>query len=247
MPNLVEHRWKWPEALESKAVIPGERSLRGSAQPPFRRASEMRGTLRPTGSVFAANNVLEFDGEGCAAWLCTTVCRWRRSSLLRPLDEDLASSVSALRGGNRRKAVFAMRAHSVEAPGRPGEVRRSALPARMGGKRACWVLTARGVGVYRAGGRHVRQCKFRSNVPGIGRTVASANELAAQGSDRPRATRVGVFRRGAARRQAAALGEVAPRLLHQIAHAGGDAAGKTAEVMVFKNDNAACHRCATAA
>ena len=83
-------------------------------------------------------------------------------------------------------------------------------------------------------------CKFRSNVPGIDATVASANELmAAQGSD-VRVRRASAFPDEVLLEdKRTLLGESRRGFFTSARTRAKDAAGKTAEVMVFKNDNAA--------
>ena len=105
MPNLVDIV-EVAEALESKAVyLASDRCVVVRN----RHASCAKcADACPTGSVFAANNVLELDGEGCVACgACTTVCPVEALIPLRPLDEDLASSVASAVAATGGKAVFA--------------------------------------------------------------------------------------------------------------------------------------------
>ena len=84
MPNLVDIV-EVAEALESKAVyLASDRCVVVRN----RHASCAKcADACPTGSVFAANNVLELDGEGCVACgACTTVCPVEALIPLRPLD-----------------------------------------------------------------------------------------------------------------------------------------------------------------
>ena len=181
MPNLVDIV-EVAEALESKAVyLASDRCVVVRN----RHASCAKcADACPTGSVFAANNVLELDGEGCVACgACTTVCPVEALIPLRPLDEDLASSVASAVAATGGKAVFACARIASKRLADPAKYAEVPCLARME-ESVLLGLAARGVEDIVLVDGTCATCKFRSNVPGIDATVASANELmAAQGSD----------------------------------------------------------------
>ena len=194
----------------------------------------------PTGSVFAANNVLELDGEGCVACgACTTVCPVEALIPLRPLDEDLASSVASAVAATGGKAVFACARIASKRLADPAKYAEVPCLARME-ESVLLGLAARGVEDIVLVDGTCATCKFRSNVPGIDATVASANELmAAQGSD-VRVRRASAFPDEVLLEdKRTLLGESRRGFFTSARTRAKDAAGKTAEVMVFKNDNAA--------
>lgn len=237
MPNLVDIV-EVAEALESKAVyLASDRCVVVRN----RHASCAKcADACPTGSVFAANNVLELDGEGCVACgACTTVCPVEALIPLRPLDEDLASSVASAVAATGGKAVFACARIASKRLADPAKYAEVPCLARME-ESVLLGLAARGVEDIVLVDGTCATCKFRSNVPGIDATVASANELmAAQGSD------VCVRRASAfpdevlLEDKRTLLGESRRGFFTSARTRAKDAAGKTAEVMVFKNDNAA--------
>ena len=181
MPNLVDIV-EVAEALESKAVyLASDRCVVVRN----RHASCAKcADACPTGSVFAANTVLELDGEGCVACgACTTVCPVEALIPLRPLDEDLASSVASAVAATGGKAVFACARIASKRLADPAKYAEVPCLARME-ESVLLGLAARGVEDIVLVDGTCATCKFRSNVPGIDATVASANELmAAQGSD----------------------------------------------------------------
>ena len=201
MPNLVDIV-EVAEALESKAVyLASDRCVVVRN----RHASCAKcADACPTGSVFAANNVL-------------------------------ASAVAATGG----KAVFACARIASKRLADPAKYAEVPCLARME-ESVLLGLAARGVEDIMLVDGTCATCKFRSNVPGIDATVASANELmAAQGSD------VCVRRASAfpdevlLEDKRTLLGESRRGFFTSARTRAKDAAGKTAEVMVFKNDNAA--------
>ena len=216
MPNLVDIV-EVAEALESKAVyLASDRCVVVRN----RHASCAKcADACPTGSVFAANNVLELDGEGCVACgACTTVCPVEALIPLRPLDEDLASSVASAVAATGGKAVFACARIASKRLADPAKYAEVPCLARME-ESVLLGLAARGVEDIVLVDGTCATCKFRSNVPGIDATVASANELmAAQGSD-VRVRRASAFPDEVLLEdKRTLLGE--SRLLHERAHAG---------------------------
>ena len=237
MPNLVDIV-EVAEALESKAVyLASDRCVVVRN----RHASCAKcADACPTGSVFAANNVLELDGEGCVACgACTTVCPVEALIPLRPLDEDLASSVASAVAATGGKAVFACARIASKRLADPAKYAEVPCLARME-ESVLLGLAARGVEDIVLVDGTCATCKFRSNVPGIDATVASANELmAAQGSD-VRVRRASAFPDEVLLEdKRTLLGESRRGFFTSARTRAKDAAGKTAEVMVFKNDNAA--------
>ena len=179
MPNLVDIV-EVAEALESKAVyLASDRCVVVRN----RHASCAKcADACPTGSVFAANNVLELDGEGCVACgACTTVCPVEALIPLRPLDEDLASSVASAVAATGGKAVFACARIASKRLADPAKYAEVPCLARME-ESVLLGLAARGVEDIVLVDGTCATCKFRSNVPGIDATVASANELRARTS-----------------------------------------------------------------
>ncbi|MFR4804674.1 MAG: DUF362 domain-containing protein [Eggerthellaceae bacterium] len=212
MPNLVDIV-EVAEALESKAVyLASDRCVVVRN----RHASCAKcADACPTGSVFAANNVLELDGEGCVACgACTTVCP---VEALIPTARWTGTSPPAWRPPWRQPARPCSHARIASKRGRPGEVRQVPCLARME-ESVLLGLAARGVeDIVLVDG--VRRCKFLERA-GHRATLASANELmAAQGSD-VCVRRASAFPDEVLLEDKHAAGRVAPRLLHQRAHAG---------------------------
>ena len=178
MPNLVDIV-EVAEALESKAVyLASDRCVVVRN----RHASCAKcSDACPTGSVFAADNVLELDAEGCVACgACTTVCPVEALIPLRPLDEDLASSVAAGVAATDGQAVFACARIASKRLADPAKFAEVPCLARME-ESVLLGLAARGVSDIVLVDGTCATCKFRANVPGIDATVASANELAPTG------------------------------------------------------------------
>ncbi|MFR3091043.1 MAG: 4Fe-4S binding protein [Eggerthella lenta] len=154
---------------------------------------------------------------------------------MRPLD---ASPSVASGGGNRREGRVPHARIASKRLADPAKYAEVLLPRAW--RKACAAgSAARGVEDIVLVDGTCATCKFPSNVPGID-TVASANELmAAQGSD------VCVRRASAfpdevlLEDKRTLLGESRRGFFTSARTRAKDAAGKTAEVMVFKNDNAA--------
>ncbi|WP_270297785.1 4Fe-4S binding protein [Eggerthella sinensis] len=237
MPNLIDIV-EVAEALESKAVyLASDRCVVVRN----RHASCAKcADACPSGAVFAANNVLELDPEQCVACgACTTVCPVEALIPLRPLDEDLASSVAESVVATGGAAVFACARIASKRTARPHDVHGSALPRPHGGERAAGACGARRDDLLLVDGT-CATCKFRANVPGIDATVASANDLmAAMGSD-VRVERSSAFPDELLLEdKRTLLGESRRGFFTSARTRAKDAAGKTAEVMVFKHDDAA--------
>lgn len=181
MPNLIDIV-EVAEALESKAVyLASDRCVVVRN----RHASCAKcADACPSGAVFAANNVLELDPEQCVACgACTTVCPVEALIPLRPLDEDLASSVAESVVATGGAAVFACARIASKRTADPTMFTEVPCLARME-ESVLLGLAARGVDDLLLMDGTCATCKFRANVPGIDATVASANDLmAAMGSD----------------------------------------------------------------
>lgn len=234
MPNLIDIV-EVAEALESKAVyLASDRCVVVRN----RHASCAKcADACPTDSVFAANNVLELDSEQCVACgACTTVCPVEALIPLRPLDEDLASGIAASVVATGGQAVFACARIASKRTADPSMFAEVPCLARME-EGVLLGLAARGVEDILLVDGTCDTCKFRSNVPGIDATVASANDLmAAQGSD-IRVARASAFpAEMLLEDKRALLGESRRGFFASARTRAKDAAGKTAEVMVFKND-----------
>ena len=232
MPNLVDIV-EVAEALESKAVyLASDRCVVVRN----RHASCAKcADACPTGSVFAANNVLELDGEGCVACgACTTVCPVEALIPLRPLDEDLASSVASAVAATGGKAVFACARIASKRLADPAKYAEVPCLARME-ESVLLGLAARGVEDIVLVDGTCATCKFRSNVPGIDATVASANQLlAAQGSP-IRVERASAFPDDVLLEDARSLLGASRRgFFSQAKGTALDAAGKTVEVAFKK-------------
>ena len=114
---------------------------------------------------------------------CADACPVEALIPLRPLDEDLASSVASAVAATGGKAVFACARIASKRLADPAKYAEVPCLARME-ESVLLGLAARGVEDIVLVDGTCATCKFRSNVPGIDATVASANELmAAQGSD----------------------------------------------------------------
>lgn len=234
MPNLIDIV-EVAEALESKAVyLAADRCVVVRN----RHASCAKcADACPTGAVFAADNVLELDAETCVACgACTTVCPTEALIPLQPLDEDLASAVAEAVVAAEGPAVFACARIASKHVADPAKYAEVPCLARME-ESVLLGLAARGVEDIVLVDGTCATCKFRANVPGIDATVASANDLmAAQGSD-VRVVRASEFPQDVLLEDARSLlGESRRGFFASARTRAKDAAGKTAEVMVFKND-----------
>lgn len=234
MPNLIDIV-EVAEALESKAVyLASDRCVvvrnRHSS---CTRCSD----ACPAGAVKAVNNVLSLDGEACVACgACTTVCPAEALIPLQPLDEDLAASVAEAVVATEGTAVFACARIASKRVGDPRRFAEVPCLARME-ESVLLGLAARGVEDIVLVDGTCATCKFRANVSGIDATVASANSLiAAQGSE-IRVTRASAFPDVALLEDKhSLLGESRRGFFTSARSRAVDAAGKTAEVMVFKNE-----------
>lgn len=237
MPNLIDIV-EVAEALESKAVyLASDRCVVvRNRHATCAKCSD----ACPTGSVFAVDNVLELDSESCVACgACTTVCPVEALIPLRPLDEDLASGVAAGVVAADGSAVFACARIASKHVADPAKFAEVPCLARME-ESVLLGLAARGVNDIVLVDGTCSTCRFRSNVPGIDATVGSANDLmVAQGSD-IRVMRVSAFPDEVLLEdKRTLLGESRRGFFASARTKAKDAAGKTAEVMVFKNDAAA--------
>ena len=234
MPNLIDIV-EVAEALESKAVyLAADRCVVVRN----RHASCAKcADACPTGAVFAADNVLELDAETCVACgACTAVCPTEALIPLRPLDEDLAAAVADGVVAAEGAAVFACARIASKHVADPAKFAEVPCLARME-ESVLLGLAARGVDDIVLVDGTCATCKFRANVPGIDTTVASANDLmAAQGSS-VRVVRASEFPQEVLLEDARSLlGESRRGFFASARTRARDAAGKTAEVMVFKND-----------
>lgn len=237
MPNLIDIV-EVAEALESKAVyLASDRCVVVRN----RHASCAKcSDACPADAVFAANNVLELDSERCVACgACTTVCPVEALIPLRPLDEDLASEVAASVVASGGSALFACARIASKHLADPTMYAEVPCLARME-ESVLLGLASRGVDDIVLVDGTCATCRFRANVPGIDATVASANDLiAAQGCD-IRVRRASAFPDAVLLEdKRTLLGESRRGFFTSARTKARDAAEKTAEVMVFKNDKIA--------
>ncbi len=237
MPNIIDIV-EVAEALESKAVyLASDRCVvvrnRHSSCTKCSDAC-------PTDAVRAADNVLELDAGRCVACgACTTVCPTEALIPLQPLDEDLAASVANAVVMSEGPAVFACARIASKRLGDPAKYAEVPCLARME-ESVLLGLAARGVSDIVLVDGTCSTCKFRANVPGIQATVDSANSLMAAQGSAVRVQRQSAFPEEVLLEDASSLlGESRRGFFKSARTRARDAAGKTAEVMVFKNDGKA--------
>ncbi len=191
----------------------------------------------PTDAVRAEKNVLSLDVERCVACgACTTACPTEALIPLAPLDEDLASAVVSAVAAADGRAVFGCARIAARRQGDPDKFAEVPCLARME-ESVLLGLAARGVRDIVLVDGTCDTCRFRSNVPGIDATVASANDLlACQGSD-IRVRRSSKFPEDILLEdQRSLLGASRRGFFSQARSRAKDAAEKTVEIVAFKND-----------
>lgn len=234
MPNLIDIV-EVAEALESKAVY-----LAADRCVVVRNRHASCGKCAdacPTGSVFAVDNVLELDSESCVACgACTTVCPTEALIPLRPLDDDLAANVAEAVVATEGIAVFACARIASKRLGDPAKYADVPCLARME-ESVLLGLAARGVDDILLVDGTCATCKFRANDPGIEATIASANCLLATQGSAVRIERASAFPDEVLLEDTRSLlGESRRGFFSSARTRAKDAAGKTAEVMVFKKE-----------
>ncbi|WP_080802235.1 4Fe-4S binding protein [Arabiibacter massiliensis] len=234
MPNLIDIV-EVAEALETKAVYlaPDRCVVVRNRHASCAKCAD----ACPSGAVFAANNVLELDEGMCVACgACTTACPTEALIPLQPLDEDLAAAVADAVVATDGAAVFACARIASKHVGDPTKYAEVPCLARME-ESVLLGLAARGVRDIVLVDGTCATCKFRANVPGIDAVVASANDLiATQGSD-IRVVRASEFPEVALLEdRQKLLGASRRGFFTQARSRAKDAAGKTVEVVAFKND-----------
>ncbi|WP_139651976.1 4Fe-4S dicluster domain-containing protein [Raoultibacter phocaeensis] len=174
MPNLNDIV-EIAEALESKAVFAAEERCVVVRN----RNAKCRKCVEacPSGAIEVGGNRLTYSARACVSCgACTVVCPTETLIPMRPLDEDLATSIAQACVLADGTAVFACARAAAKRTADPNRYAEVPCLARME-ESVLMGLAAHGVSRLVLVDGTCKTCKYRACNPGIDATVASVNTL----------------------------------------------------------------------